>query len=218
MPQYIEAGYKGYRAQCCSSTPGDECYTPQPPESKLEFEIELELPDTRDVFNISSMYLNYTLSHAAGFMYTLSKRLRIADESNEGTNQQPSQTLPHERNTRDSRGQSPPPRRPTGNRGPAVESRGPRTFFKDTRDRSPPRDNHMGRPNAPPQDYREPPRQIHPDAARTIDRLIYEGRLKPGDLNDRCLAVLAETPVPVQVCRVYWTLNLVTHSCVRGCW
>ena len=157
---------------------------------------------------ISSIYLIHHIAYAAGFMYTLSKRLRIADESNEGTNQQPSQTLPPERNTRDSRGQSPPPRRATGNRGPAVESRGPRTFFKDTRDRSPPCDNHVGVPNAPQQGYREPPRQIHPDAARTIDRLIYEGRLKPGDLNDRCLAVLAETPVPVQVChcRVYWTL------------
>ena len=131
-------------------------------------------------------------------MYTLGKRIRVAEENAANANAAPGDRSPRDRAPR---ARSPIPRRTQGGRGggPPLESRGPRTFFKDARDRSPLRDTHAApsRPSGGPQ--RPSFGGVHPDSVRVIERLKYEGRITSDDMNERCLAALAEAPPSVQV-------------------
>lgn len=131
-------------------------------------------------------------------MYTLGKRIRVAEDNAANAGAAPSDRSPRDRAPR---ARSPIPRRTQGGRGggPPIESRGPRTFFKDARDRSPLLDTHAvpSRPLGAPQ--RPSFGGVHPDSVRAIERLKDEGRVKPDDLNERCLGALAEAPPLVQV-------------------
>jgi hypothetical protein len=120
---------------------------------------------------------------AAGFLYSLGKRLRTGSVRT-GTD-------PPFRTHRDARGRS-----PVGRRGPDGGGRGPSD--REPRDRSPPPPRGGGvirgsvmRPAPAP--------RLHPEAARLLDTLTRDGRVRPGDVNERCIAALADKSPAVQV-------------------
>ena len=119
---------------------------------------------------------------AAGFLYSLGKRLRTGS-ARTGSD-------PPFRTNRDARGRSPVGRRgPDGGGGPAD---------REPRNRSPPPPRGGGvirgsvmRPAPAP--------RLHPDAERLLDTLTRDGRVRPGDVNERCIAALSDKPPAVQV-------------------
>ena len=133
---------------------------------------------------------NVHVTSTAGFLYSLGKRLRTGSAATRGVSDR---AVPRTDN-RDARGRSPVGRSSADNNG--------RDSYRAPRDRTPPRSGGGGgsgpyirgnvmRP--------EPAPRLHPDAARLLDTLVGDGRVRAGDVNERCIAALAEQPPAVQV-------------------
>lgn len=127
------------------------------------------------------------VTSAAGFLYSLGKRLRTGSAATRGASDR---AFPRT-DTRDARGRSPVGRRPPDDGG--------REPYRAPRDRTPPRGGGSG-PHIRGTVMRpEPAPRLHPDAARLLDTLVGDGRVRAGDVNERCVAALAEQPPAVQV-------------------